>query len=173
MVDENIVDQKTSKPKKSIIPYYFVAFFLVVFSANGIMIYTALSSWTGLETKNHYIKGLSYNDNLDGAAAMKALGWEKSLEIVPITNMMGKIVIRIQDKSGDALTNANVMVTAIRPTHHGYDQTVSLQEVSSGQYEAPLEFPLFGQWDLRQEIRHNGKSFQQVDRILIDDKGFH
>ncbi|MBL4602812.1 MAG: FixH family protein, partial [Emcibacteraceae bacterium] len=34
---------------------WFVGFFLVVFLANGIMTYFALSTWTGLETENAYV----------------------------------------------------------------------------------------------------------------------
>ncbi|MTI08692.1 hypothetical protein E1160_02725 [Rhodospirillaceae bacterium RKSG073] len=171
MVDSVMSNDNEPKKKKSIIPYYFFAFFAVVLAANGTMVFVALSTWTGLETKNHYLKGLSYNDNLDGAEAMQALGWQKDLKLVPIAGFLAKVSLNLKDQNGDAIRFADVQVTAIRPTHHGYDQVVKLQETTPGQYEAALEFPLSGQWDIRQDIRTNDADYQEVNRFFVDEEG--
>ncbi len=176
MVDSTMPEVELNKvpvKKKSIIPYYFFAFFAVIITVNGIMLYFALSSWTGLETKNHYVKGLSYNENLDGAAQMKALGWQETLNIIPESGLIANLVLIVNDNAGRAIEGAKVHVIAIRPTHHGYDQKIALQEVSPGQYEGNIEFPLLGQWDLKKLIVANNGSYQSVKRIHIDEKGFH
>ncbi|MCW8952841.1 MAG: FixH family protein, partial [Rhodospirillales bacterium] len=45
-------------------PWIFVGGMTIVVIVNGIMIYFALSTFTGLETRNHYEKGLAYNTNI-------------------------------------------------------------------------------------------------------------
>lgn len=171
MTDTVMTDLNEPEKKKSIIPYYFFAFFAVVVTVNGIMIYIALSSWTGLETKNHYLKGLSYNDNLQGAEQMANLGWQKQLDVVQISGLLTKVVYELKDKEGKAITGAVVKVLAQRPTHHGYDQEVTLQETTAGVYEGPVEFPLEGQWDLRQIVQKGEGFLLEVDRFIVTKDG--
>ena len=71
MID--IANVSGAPAKKSRIPLLFFAFFAVVLTANGIMIWIALSSWTGLETKNHYLKGVDYNQTLQDVRTQEAL----------------------------------------------------------------------------------------------------
>ena len=58
------------------IPWIFVGVFMVVLAVNGVMVHFAVSSWTGIETENHFIKGLGYNNDLAGARAQAERGWQ-------------------------------------------------------------------------------------------------
>ena len=49
------------------IPWLFVGFLVVVAAVNGVMIWYALSSWTGLAANQAYDNGLTYNQNLAAA----------------------------------------------------------------------------------------------------------
>ena len=60
-------------------PWLFVGFFGLVFAVNAVMIGIALSTWTGLETRDHYRKGVAYNEVIDKQAAQQARGWQASL----------------------------------------------------------------------------------------------
>ena len=161
----------TQSPKKrSIIPYYFVAFFLVVLIANLILIYIALSSWTGLETKNHYVKGLKYNEALEGAAAQEKLGWSTRISLDLERGLEGTVSVTVTDKNGNTLSGATVLLKVIRPTHHGYDQDLILAEYAPGRYQTQVVFPLSGNWDLKQVISHGENNFQQIECMFVEER---
>ena len=63
------------------IPWLFVGLFLLVFAVNGVMIWYALSSWTGLAANEAYDQGLTYNRNLAAAARQAQLGWRPQLTV--------------------------------------------------------------------------------------------
>jgi len=48
-----------------IIPLYFVAFFVVIAIFDGIFVYLATSTHSGVVTENAYQKGLNYNQYID------------------------------------------------------------------------------------------------------------
>ena len=62
--------------------WMLLGFFGVMMAVNGIFVYLALSSFSGLETVNAYVKGLDYNATLRRGAAQKALGWQVERERV-------------------------------------------------------------------------------------------
>lgn len=162
-----MADIAISKPKRSKIPLFFFAFFGVVLLANGIMIYFAMSSWTGLETKNHYIKGVHYNDALKGAAEQAKRGWASKVSLVDLSGLSGRVVVHLEKPDGAPVVGAEFEVRLLRPTHTGYDQTVTLVETKPGTYEAAVEFPLAGQWDIRQIVKHKDGSYLATERIMV------
>lgn len=157
------------KKKRSIIPYYFVAFFLTVLVANIILVYIALSSWTGLETKNHYVKGLNYNEALQGAAQQEALGWDSQIRLELSDKSNGAVTVKLTEKDSSPLTGANVTLKVIRPTHHGHDQTLNMAEIAPGNYQVKVTFPLEGNWDLKQIVVKGEDAYQSVTRVFIQD----
>ena len=54
-------------------PYIFVVFMAGVFVVNGVMVYFALDTFSGLETRDAYRKGMQYNRNIEKARAQEAL----------------------------------------------------------------------------------------------------
>jgi nitrogen fixation protein FixH len=58
------------RPRGRWIPWLFVGGFLLVCAVNGVMIWVALSSWTGLAANQPYDRGLAYNRNLAAAARL-------------------------------------------------------------------------------------------------------
>ena len=54
---------KTKPPfKDRIIPWYFVMAFMVIFAVNGLFVYLATHTHTGVITENAYEKGLKFDD---------------------------------------------------------------------------------------------------------------
>lgn len=153
--------------KRSKIPLIFVAFFAVVLTANGIMIYIASSTWTGLETESHYIKGLNYNAALEGAKVQEERGWTSSVVVDEGEGLTAHISVALQAKDGRALSGADFKVRLVRPTHAGHDRGVTLVETKPGQYEADVTFPLAGQWDIRQIVTHREGNYQAVERVIV------
>lgn len=145
---------------------WFVGFFIVVFTANGIMTYFALKTWTGLETENPYVKGLNYNDEISNAAAQQTSGWEISISNIPeITEGRFEITINRPEES---LPPSEVTVDFIRAVIEGYDQQITLSHNGDGIYGAPVKLPLEGQWDILVVVKsQNNLIFKLEDRILV------
>lgn len=162
---------KTKKPSR--IPLIFFGFFGVVLFANAILIYIALSSWTGLETKNHYLKGLDYNETLADVSAQDSLGW---VVVTAVSSSDGggrfAVELEVQDNAGTPIEGAKVAIRFERPTHHGVDRTVDLTEVSAGRYAGEVTLEKAGQWNLRRLIWLDEDTHQTVERIFLAPEQF-
>lgn len=148
------------------IPWLFAAFFGIVLTVNGILAYLAVSTFTGLETTDYYRKGLAYNEVLDAQREQAALGWDVAFAFEPDGAQRGLLAVRATDRAGRPLDGATVTATLVRPTQAGYDMEVTLAQVGAGSYEAELELPLRGQWDIRTRIEHRSGAFRTVQRIV-------
>ncbi len=152
-------------------PWLFVGGMAFVVLVNGIMVFIALNTWTGLETEGHYQKGLEYNQDLAAAKAQAALGWTFALEAVP-TASDGKartvdLRLSFADRDGLPLDGLDVSVLLMRPTHEGYDQKVSLKPAGRGLYEAQATLPLPGQWSAHVLALHGDSEFQDKKRLRL------
>lgn len=145
---------------------WFVGFFLVVFSANGIMTYYALETWTGLETEDSYVKGLNYNQEIKNARVQNESGWNVAIAQMPKkTDDRFEIQITRPDES---LPPTQVIATFIRPVIEGYDQEITLSHLGNGLYGAPVKLPLIGQWDILVVVEsQNMPIFKLRDWFLV------
>lgn len=149
------------------IPWSFVGLFAVMLIANGAMTYYAFDSWTGIETRDSYVKGLAYNDRLAEAEAQAAQGWKTKLDYAAADGQSGRLTFLLTDRDGVALNAAAVSATLVRPTHEGHDFTVELTSRGDGLYSADVAFPLPGQWDVRLDATHRSGIFRARKRILV------
>jgi len=144
-------------------PWIFVAFFAVVIGVNGVMITIATGTFTGLDTKDHYRKGLAYNENIEGVRKQSALGWVADVSAVP-----DRLAVDFKDKEGAPLTGLTLSGMMTRPTHVDDDQTLgAFTEVTPGRYETSLSLQKRGQWDARILAVKGDQSFQMVERLHI------
>ena len=146
---------------------WFIGFFLVVFVANGIMTYFALNTWTGLTTDNAYVKGLNYNDEIENAKMQSESGWA-----VTVTNKPNTTKDRIEvtlKRPTESLPPALVSARFIRAVQEGYDQEIILTHTGNGNYAAPVNLPLSGQWDVLIVVKsQNNRIFKVKDWILVN-----
>lgn len=145
---------------------WFIGFFLVVFSANGIMTYFALETWTGLETEDSYVKGLNYNQEIENARVQNESGWNVSIAQMPET-VDGRFEIQIT-RPKESFPPTQVKATFIRTVIEGYDQEVTLSHLGNGLYGAPVKLPLIGQWDVLVVVEsQNMPIFKLRDWFLV------
>ncbi|MEM7173335.1 MAG: FixH family protein [Pseudomonadota bacterium] len=123
-----------------------LAFFGVVTAVNGVMVWLAISSFSGLETVNAYQKGLRYNEALAMRAVQEQLGWEIGMTYDPD---IGRIQVIYTDNRGHPINDLVVTAEIIRPTHRGHDQKISLHAQEPGLYGATVLLPLVGQWRVK------------------------
>lgn len=145
------------------IPWYFVAFFVVLAILDGIFVYLATSSHTGVVTKNSYLKGLNYNETVAAAEAQAALGWRGEIN----HSASGTLGFTLAGNDGLPLEGAIVTAELMRPTHEGQDFRIELSEAGPGTYAADAAFPLKGLWDVRVFVEWNQQQYQQSARLIV------
>lgn len=155
------------------------AFFLVVFSVNGVMVFLALDSWSGLSTDDPYQRGLRYNTTLEAMAQRDALGWQESFHFAPAPSgsdaegkSRGRITLEMRDRDGNLLEGLIVAGQIRRPTNEGFDQPVKLEAVGAGRYVTNVAFPLKGNWLVRLSVRRDPNRHDIVHGDNADHAGF-
>ncbi len=143
-----------------------VGAFLVVTAVNGVMIWLALHSWTGLVSDSAYEQGLGFDRILAESRAEAALGWQGT---IAYDAGQGKLAVGLADRAGRALSGLELSAQWLRPTHEGFDRDVALAEIAPGRYVAAIHPPLPGQWDVRITVKDRGQvRFHAQKRIVIE-----
>jgi len=149
------------------IPWSFVAFFAVVLIANGSLVVLAVKSWPGLETSSAYQRGLAYNKMLAAASEQAELGWKVGFHFVQDGPRRGVVQVDLEDRFGNLLRQAEVRAQFVRPTSEGSDLRLHLAHQTGGRYQAEVELPLEGQWDVRIAASSNGQIYRLSERIFL------
>ena len=136
----------------------FTTFFGLVFLMNGIFMYFAISTHTGLDTTNSYRRGLNYNARVRAEARQMRLGWKP---VLTLGERADKVTLSLQTASG--LPVPNLIITALlnRPATADFDHRLALREVSPGRYEAHFKPLQPGNWII---------SVEAVDQTRTSDK---
>jgi nitrogen fixation protein FixH len=109
--------------------FALVAFFGVMFAANGAFVYLALSTFGGIETENAYRKGLDYNKTLAEAGAQAALGWRP---VLAYDATAGVLTLEVADQTGAPVTGLAVQGMLMRPATSSFDQKLERFEEHAG-----------------------------------------
>ena len=126
-----------------------LAFFAVIFAVNGAMIYSALSTNTGLVANEPYRKGLHYNERIAADERQARLGWTEALDV----GRDGHVRIAIVDPSGRAVRNLVLGATLGRPSTERLDRKLAMSETAPGRYEAQAGVLPGGTWLISLEAR--------------------
>ncbi len=160
-----------SPPSSRWIPWALSSIFAAFLLANGIMIYFAAASWTGVGTENAYERGLAYNQTLDALRAQEALGWQVAAELRPLGNGEARVEVALSDRDGHPVAVRRVRARLERPTHEGYDREADLRDLGGGLYGGAIALPLPGQWDLKILVEHAGGLHQTTRRVMAKPDG--
>lgn len=165
-----MTDTPKKRPRSWWYPWIFVGGMSLVIVVNGTLAYFAVDSWTGIATQNHYTKGLNFDTNIEGAKRQAALGWtvKPELDFAPIgldKSRAAALTVTASDRHNQPLDALSIRVKMVRPTHEGFDQTVTLQGQGNGQYAADVTLPLPGLWEMRVIAQNGEDAFQLQHRI--------
>lgn len=149
----------------------FILSFGVIFAVNGLLTYYAFTSWSGLETKNAYDKGLAHNQTLANAQAQARLGWQVAVlyetSAADGPTRAGVLTVKVNDKQGQGVDGLAGTALLWRPTHEGSDQRAVLAAIGSGVYRSEVNVPAAGQWDVRLELTGAAQPYRLRRRIVI------
>lgn len=174
MTTELTMDSKFSQSSKRALrnPWVigWLAIVVIVVAVNVVMITLAVVTNPGLVSDDYYERG-RYNEShyVQRVAERNALGWTASLD-TPLSAQVGATQtyrVTAVDKVGMPLRNASVVINAFRPADAKADFSVPMSEVAPGQYQAAIEFPLKGVWDLIVDIKQGESGFELPRRLHV------
>lgn len=157
----------THKQIDKYIPWFFVAFFLVLTGLMGWFAWIANSSDRGVVSKRAYQNGLAYNDIIEKQRAQDALGWVADLVITKTAANPLRADFLLLDKQRTPIIDAQVQLTLIRPTQAGHDVSIMLKNNGNGHYtgETPLSLP--GLWEARITAKSGQNTVQTSKRVTL------
>jgi nitrogen fixation protein FixH len=127
----------------------FLAFFGAVFLMNGAMIYSAISTYSGIVSNEPYRKGLHYNDRIAADARQARLGWTGTVAV----GRDGHVVVALVGRDGQPIGGASLETQLGRPTTNRLDIKIDLSETAAGRYEAQVGALDKGNWTIAVEVR--------------------
>lgn len=127
----------------------FLAFFAAVFVVNGAMIYSALSTHTGLVANEPYRKGLHYNERIAADERQARLGWTDKVDV----GRDGRVGVALADSGGRPVSGLKVEVVLGRPSTNRHDVKLALTETAPGRYEAQTAPLAEGAWLITLDAR--------------------
>lgn len=151
---------RRSQPQKTLrgihALYAILAFFGVIFLADGYFMYLAISTHTGVDKANSYRSGLKYNERIAQEQAQKALGWTTDLKL---SSGFDRLTLTVKDRSGFAVPGLKVTALLSRPATIAYDRRVIMGEFDPGQYNSIFAELAPGSWIVNIEASRlkNGK----------------
>lgn len=161
------VSRSSGRQRSWWIPYAFFGAFFFVVCVNGVMIYFALTTYNGLETENHFVKGIHYNAALEGVREQQARAWKVGLDFASPDARQGRVSLNLRDRDGNLLREATVSLRAVRPVAQGHDFDIDMALLGEGRYGGEAAFPLSGVWDLKLKVEHASGDYQEVKRVWV------
>jgi len=129
---------------KKLLRRWLMGFFGVMFAANGVFLWFALTTHTGESTKNAYEEGRLYNTIIAADARLDELGWQMDTE-----QSGDSLLIRFLDGGGLMLDGQVVSAQLFRPSSARQDRALVLSAMSAGQFSADIAGVAGGHWQLR------------------------
>lgn len=142
----------------------------VVLGVNAVMVALAIVTNPGLVVEDYYEQGRAYEKNaLKQIAARDNLSWgmhldapERIVAAIPDTYRFAVV-----DKQGLPLRNAAVKLVAYRPSDAHADFAVPMNEITYGEFQADIAFPLKGVWDINIEVAHPDGQHGFTQRVSV------
>jgi nitrogen fixation protein FixH len=146
---------------------YLVGFFAVVMGVNGVLVYEALSTLSGVDTDSAYQAGRMFEHDVAMAKAQDARGWRVDAKVTPLPGGTKRIDVVARDAGGEPLAGMALSAVFERPIDRRLDRAVAVAEQSPGHYYGNAEIAP-GQWDLVLELSRQGdRLFRSRNRVVL------
>jgi nitrogen fixation protein FixH len=141
------------------IPWAFVGGMGLVVVVNLVLVYFALTTFTGVTTPRSYDRGRGYNAVLAEAARQDALGWTARVSLEGAT-----LSVVVADREGQPL-GGRVEGVLLRPLE-GAEVPLEFTAVGGGRFVARPVLPARGQWEARLTLQSAQGRLDIRQRIL-------
>lgn len=168
MVHSNMKDPKAITGKTVLV--WLIAFFAVIFTANGIFIYLALGSFPGVAVESSYEAGQAYNQEIEAAREQAALNWQVASELLRSGEHGGKLIVTAKDGRQSPLFSVDITAVLQHPAQEKADVEVFLSADGGGRYVGEVSDLPAGNWNLVLEIAQDGeRKFRSENRVFVKD----
>ncbi|MDJ0388376.1 FixH family protein [Roseomonas sp. E05] len=143
------------------IPWAFIGGMGLVLAVNAVLVWAALSTFTGVSVGQAYDRGLAYNDVLAETARQEALGWHASVLMDVQT-----LVVSVRDEAGQPVagTLSGVLVRPVEGTR----VALGFAAVAPGEFRAAAELPKRGQWEAQLRVHGAGGTHLDIrERVFV------
>jgi nitrogen fixation protein FixH len=147
----------------------FAGAFAIVAGVNGVFVWAAVSTFSGLAGDDGYRKGLAYNSTLSEAAIQQRLGWKAALTI----DNASSLTLVLTDAAGVPLSGYDVAGWFERPAASQWDRRLSFAPTSPGHYGARLNATGYGSWIATLTVSRPGAGiiFRWKERLWLPPQG--
>ncbi|MFQ3623709.1 MAG: FixH family protein [Acetobacteraceae bacterium] len=150
------------------IPWTFAALMGVVVAVNAVMVWFALSTFTGTTVDRSFERGRLYNTVIAEAERQRAIGWRFDLAYEHGVDERGRLIVLARDQRGEPLDRLAFEAIAVRPLERPQPIPLALVETARGRYVAELTLPRRGQWELHLAARRGEVGPVEVrERIVV------
>ncbi|MES2713680.1 MAG: FixH family protein [Pseudomonadota bacterium] len=141
------------------IPWVFVGGMGLVVVVNGLLIWFALSTFTGVSTPRAYDRGRTYNDVLAEAARQDALGWSTQLRLAGP-------VLEVSALDANGATLSGTLEGVLRRPLTGAEMPLTFMSVAPGHWAAMAD-PAPGLWETRLVLRNASGRLDIRQRLVV------
>lgn len=135
----------------------FLGAFCTIIGANVALIYSAVGSFPGLETRKPYVEAKTFETR---RIAQDALHWDSAINYAG-----GQITLRLTS-AGNTVVLPNVIMRVGRATADRFDQTLVL-EFDGKSYHAPIALDA-GNWQVQiKTTALDGTDFRRIIPLII------
>lgn len=135
-------DQGFDPRRSRWVPWAFAGSMLVVVLVNMVLVYYAVSTFTGVTVTRSYEQGRHYDAVIAEAARQDALGWQAE-----VTLAGGRLAVTATDREGRPLAG-RVEGVLLRPLE-GTEIPLTFAPTGGGRWAAEMQAPQPGQWEAR------------------------
>lgn len=151
------------------IPWLFVGGMALVVAVNGVMVWLALSTWSGLAVSAPYQRGLDYNRVLAAVAEQDELGWAVTATFTPARpgERDGAVVVTVVDRGGKPVPGVTLSARLVRPLADADEIPLDLRPAGGARHAATVTLPRSGQWELRLAAQQAQLAHQSTHRLRV------
>jgi len=157
-----MISQENKSGLRNPWPLGMIAAIILVFIVNSGFIWFATHNRSTLVDKDYNTKDRKTNAAVIGELqGQKALAWKATVR-QPKSIVMGSPAgyeISVTDREGVPV-NGTLEVEAYRASDESKDFRIPFQEVSPGNYQGYISFPLKGYWELRIRVKRGQETFE-------------
>jgi len=139
-----------------------IAFFAVIFIANGAMVWFSLTNFRGVVVKSSFVASQDFNAGKARADAQAARGWRTA-----VAADQGAPVLSLRDRDGAPLAGLRVTARALRPLDIHFDRDLTLREIRPGDYAAAEPLPP-GQWRIAFAVEGAGARYAASLPLMVE-----
>lgn len=127
-----------------------------------------MKSFDGTVTAKPYEEGLAWDE---AHKDRSELGWSIKLDNAVFKTGDNDLRFALLDKHGSPLNlSSAISLNISRPSTDAYDRRVDVEKLGEGLYRASVNFPLYGQWDIKIYLINNDKKIEFKERVFVERK---